>query len=102
MTLELHPTSRDVTLNARQRPLPIEPRLLTAPQAAAYIGYKSTGILRSIPVRPVTLVVANGSPRWDRCALDRWLDQLSSHATDAPALDDIEAEFAAWEARNAH
>lgn len=82
----------------------ILPRLLTATQAAAYVGYKSTEVLKRIPVRPVVITDDHPSARrWDRNALDRWIDDLGGlcNATSSGA-GDLEAEFAAWEARRGH
>lgn len=82
----------------------ILPRLLTAAQAAAYVGYKSTEALKGIPVRPI--VVIDDRPaarRWDRKALDLWIDDLSGiGAAKSDDEEDLEAEVAAWEARNGH
>jgi hypothetical protein len=72
------------------------PRLLSARQAAHYLGYRSTDILKRIPIVPVrigTLGAVSG-PRYDRKKLDAWLDQLSDlnlHNEDDPAHEADEA-----------
>lgn len=83
------------------------PRLLTGPQAAEYLGFKSVEVLRSIPVDPIKLstVGAGRAPRWDRRALDRYLDSLSSIEDSAPLVDDdvaLEAELGAWRANRGY
>jgi len=98
-------TSFGVIPNARSaRTQSIQPRMFTAQQAATYVGYKSTDILRRIPVSPVSLSTrGDAAPRWDRVALDRWLDALGSlDVTSSQTTSDLEAEFAAWEAGNGH
>lgn len=77
-------------LKAQLRNLPIR-RLLTASQAAAYLGYETAGLLKNLPVRPIRLAeVGPGSaPRYDVRALDRFLDRLSGlEAASVPANDD--------------
>lgn len=79
------------------------PRLLTGPQAAEYLGFKSVEVLRSIPVEPIKLstVGVGRAPRWDRFALDRYLDGLSSEAGVVSPVDDglvLEAELSVWRA----
>lgn len=87
---------------SRQMPssAPAPARLLTASQAASYLGFKSTELLKNIPVGPVHLsVVGVGrAPRWDRLALDGWLDTLSglSGPIAGPTEDDVDAELEAW------
>ena len=83
------------------------PRLLTGPQAAAYLGFKSVELLRNIPVKPIRLspVGAGRAPRWDRRALDRYLDCLSSIEGAAPPADEgfaMEAELSVWRARRGY
>lgn len=79
------------------------PRLLTGPQAAAYLGFKSVELLQNIPVGPIRLspVGVGRAPRWDRRALDHWLDGLSSIKRCAPSADDdfaMESELSVWRA----
>ncbi len=91
-----------MTRQARQ----ILSRMLTAEQAAAYLGYKTTEILASIPVKPVKMVeVGPGcQPKYDLHALDAWLDRLSGLSVPAAAeaaagpSDDPDAQFASWKA----
>lgn len=81
------------------------PRLLTGPQAAAYLGFKSVELLRNIPVEPIKLspVGVGRAPRWDRRALDRWLDGLSSIEGPPSPADEgfaMEAELGVWRAKH--
>ncbi|MET3780152.1 hypothetical protein ABIC32_000782 [Brevundimonas sp. 1080] len=105
MNLEPSSTSHDVIPKSRPaHTQSIQPRMFTAQQAASYVGYKSTDILRRIPVGPVSLSQkGDAAPRWDKVALDRWLDGLGGMNSERPETDlDLEAEFAAWEAGNGH
>lgn len=89
----------------RRAVAPIQPRLLTPDEAAAYLGYKSAAILAQVPVAPLRISTdgATANPRYDVKALDAWLDGLSgimpvaegATAEDAAA----ESEFEAWRAR---
>ena len=99
------------------RPRPtIAPRLLTAEQAAAYLGYATTGILAVIPVKPVQLAAegVGAQPKYDIRALDAFLDRLSGlsvpapsgvDAADAPAPpspeDQAETAYDRWKATRA-
>jgi predicted DNA-binding transcriptional regulator AlpA len=56
-----------------RQPVP-PPRLLDAEQAATYLGLKTRHALALIPVRPLKI---GSLVRWDRCALDAWLDVIS-------------------------
>lgn len=92
------------TATGASRLVPITPRLLTAAQAATYLGYRSTEILRRLPVRPLRLSSTDveRAPRWDRNALDRWLDGLSDLGgtiTNDNEPASVEAELNAWSAR---
>ena len=104
LNLERTATPSGVKDRATRRPhLNLQPRMLTAQQAAEYLGYNSTDMLRRIPVEPVRLVPVNGQPRWDRRQLDLWLDGLSGLASvaandDADSEDDV--EISAWLARH--
>lgn len=55
----------------------IEPRLLTKEQAASYCGISSPVFGDKCPVRPVALGEGDRLKRWDRNALDAWIDGLS-------------------------
>lgn len=88
---------------SRREPAPIAPRLLSAEQAAAYLGYATTGLLANIPVKPIQMAEAGpGSlPKYDRRALDAWLDRLSGLSVPAgegqgKAGDDADAAYANW------
>lgn len=93
-----------------KRPLaPLEPRLLTPEQAAQYLGYASTAVLAGIPIAPVHVAgsgVGKG-PRYDRKALDAWLDRLSGLSGPPAALaavpgpEEADDKLAAWRARKA-
>lgn len=83
----------------------IPPRMLTAEQAAAYLGYATTGLLENIPVKPVKMAVAGpgSQPKYDRVALDTWLDGLSGlsvPASKSGAGEPVngEAAYADWKA----
>lgn len=84
----------------------IAPRRLTAQQAANYLGYETTGLLASIPVKPRKLVDRGpGSlPMYDRKELDAWLDRLAGLSVSVSAdgtIDDADAAYAAWKERKA-
>jgi hypothetical protein len=53
-----------------------EPRLLTQGQAAAYCGVCVEVFKKACPVPPVSLL--ERIPRYDRRALDRWIDSISN------------------------
>jgi hypothetical protein len=53
-----------------------EPRLLTQSQAAAYCGLCAENFKKACPVEPVNLL--ERIPRYDRHALDRWIDSLNN------------------------
>ena len=103
MKLETTTAPSGVKGRAGRRPhLNLQPRMLTAQQAAEYLGYNSTDLLRHIPVKAVRLMPVNGQPRWDRRQLDAWLDELGGAANTAAnddGHDDVDAEFDAWVVR---
>jgi len=89
----------------------IPPRLMTAIQAARYLGFKSSQVLKRIPVEPI-LVSDDGltrTRRYDRKALDVWLDERSGLAAPEPRsaydpgveAEAAELEFSAWKERRA-
>lgn len=89
----------------KREPPPIAPRMLTAEQAAAYLGYATVGLLANIPVKPVRMAEAGAGsqPKYDRRALDAWLDRLSGLSVAGPQTegrgeDDADDAFAAWKA----
>ena len=52
----------------------IVPRMLKAFQAAEYCGLCASNFKKVCPVEPVQFM--DRIPRWDRHALDQWLDSL--------------------------
>lgn len=93
-----------------RRPIAIAPRMLTAEQAAAYLGYATTGVLANIPVKPRKLAETGpgSQPKWDKAELDAWLDRLagltsaaSSTGGGSPAANDAEDAYAKWKAGRA-
>lgn len=81
------------------------PRLLTARQAAAYLGYASTAFLARIPVRPRSLLPhgLGSQPKYDRVELDAWLDGLaglyaSRDSARGGGCDEAEAAYERWRA----
>lgn len=54
----------------------IEPRLLTKEQAASYCGISTPVFSDKCPVQPVALGEGDRLRRWDRAALDAWIDTL--------------------------
>lgn len=80
------------------------PRLLNTREAAAYLGV-TPYLLNTIPVMPIHLGSgARPAKRWDRCSLDRWLDDmagLTPHSA-ADTATDLESEMAEWSVRNGH
>jgi hypothetical protein len=60
-----------------------EPRLLTQSQAASYCGVCAEVFKKACPVPPIK--VADRIPRYDRHALDRWIDSLNN----LPANNDL-------------
>ncbi len=93
-------------MTARVRPA-LTPRMLTAEQAAAYLGYATTGVLANIPVKPRRLAESGpgSQPKYDRVELDAWLDRLAglsvAPTTEAGANDDAEALYDTWKAGRA-
>lgn len=83
----------------------LSPRLLNATEAAAYLGYASTEVLRHLPIKPVKLTASGvgSGPRWDLRALDALLDGRSGIARpdmqQADDYDSPEADLAAWRAK---
>ena len=79
-------------MSARRRPA-IAPRVMNRGETAAYIGYSATWFgehlqelyIKGFP-QPLPLL-----ERWDRHAVDRWLDRLGG---EAPMTEQDEAD--AW------
>lgn len=65
----------------------IQPRLLNKEQAAAYCGISSAVFGNVCPVTPVALGEGDRMRRWDKSALDAWIDGLSGKREDAEAVD---------------
>ena len=94
-------------VSGESRPAPIVPRLLTAAQTATYLGYRSTAILRSLPIHPIRLSSGEtgAAPRWDKVAVDAWLDTMSDLTrmlTIDNKTEDLEAELNSWSAQREH
>lgn len=95
------------TSKTRRGTARISPRLLSPEEAADYLGYRSTAVLKNIPIKPVQLAIVGvgRGPRYDVAVLDRWLDQLSGIRSPGTAADRevdlIQAGFEEWEARDA-
>ena len=93
---------------SRREPTPIAPRRLTAAQAAKYLGYETTGVLASNPVKPRALAVSGpgSAPKYDRAELDVVLDRLAGLSVPAGRAgegesDDAEAAYERWQAARA-
>lgn len=69
------------------KPAPV-PRLLNQQQAAAYCGLCVSNFVKACPVRPVKLL--ERIPRYDRHALDRWIDSLDNSPALGAELDPME------------
>lgn len=86
--------------------LPDWPRLLPLKLAAAYCQVTPALFEASCPVAPIRLGgrASQQSRRWDRHALDRWLDSLASGRDRPPrrGMDNIYADDDEAEARPAH
>ncbi len=54
----------------------IIPRLLTLEGAAHYLGYKSTEILKKLPIKPIRIgsIGSESALRYDRHEIDRYLE----------------------------
>lgn len=80
-------------------------RLLNNEEAAEYLGYRTTALLKNLPLQPIqlTTVGVGKGPRWDVVALDRYIDELSKiDRTSAAQNDDLaQSAFELWEARDA-
>ena len=83
----------------------ILPRLLTAEEAASYLGYKSQDILRKIPIKPIRIAIIGpeSAPRYDRYQLDAWIDGmsgLSGSVVVVPEIDEAAAALNDWMSSN--
>lgn len=72
----------------------IAPRMLTAIEAAIYLGYKSRDVLDDIPVDPVP-VRPGGEPRYDVRQLDAYLDKITGFQQPSAPVDDADEADAA-------
>jgi len=88
--------------------LPAWPRLLTRGQAAAYCQLHPDKFESACPVKPIRLhdSASQQSRRWDRHAIDAWLDRLGG-GRDAAGdrqhwIAQIDADDDEVEARPAH
>lgn len=61
------------------------PRLLNQRQAAAYCGLCVSNFIKACPVPPIRL--CERIPRYDRRALDRWIDTLNENNLIRPDVD---------------
>ena len=72
------------------------PRLMSGKQAAAYLGFKSVEVLKTLAIIPIKLAKSGpgSAPRYDRVALDAYLDSLSNIARyKEPQYAEDEAQF---------
>lgn len=77
----------------------LPPRLLTEAMAAEYLGGLPIAAMKRVQVGRVTIA---GKLRWDRFALDAWLDALRSGAPQSPPIpaeDSPDAALARFLAR---
>lgn len=74
------------------------PRMLNAREAARYLGFKTTAVLKGIPIKPKPLRFVGAPARklFDRHELDQWLDLLAGLAS-APAPQELSA-YDSWKA----
>lgn len=78
---------------------PLAPRLLSKAEAAAYCGFKLTAF--SDHVRAGKLPPSlPGLKKWDRKALDQFLDEASGLAKPDAANDNVDP-WAEWKKQNA-
>ena len=61
----------------------IQPRMLSARQAADYVGLPLKRFPRICPVRPIA--VTDSEARYDIRDLDLWLDQIKAGSSDTDA-----------------
>lgn len=74
--------------STRQRVLP---RMLRRADAAAYCGLSEPRFVEACPVPPIAIM--GRIPRYDRHALDQWLDGLADDVDGDVADIDLEAEW---------
>jgi predicted DNA-binding transcriptional regulator AlpA len=74
-------------VSAQQQPSNgLQPRLLTKQGAAAYCGMSPATFDAICPVKPIRF--SERTIRFDRVALDRWIDGLSPKATPDKTVDE--------------
>jgi hypothetical protein len=56
----------------------MQPRLLTKAEAAAYCGLGVATFEAHCPVRPIAMGESKRLERFDRVALNRWIDRLTN------------------------
>lgn len=100
-----HVTSSDARTSPRDARQSISPRLVNATDAAAYLGYASTGVLKHLPIKPLQLNTqgAGSAPRWDLRAIDEMLNASSGlgrpDSVNDNDYDNPEALLGAWRAK---
>lgn len=74
------------------------PRMLNARDAARYLGFKTTSLLKRIPIKPKPLGFDGAPTRklFDRHELDHWLDLLAGLTT-TPQPEEMSA-YDSWKA----
>ena len=75
--------------------------LLTKKQAAERLGYKSTAILKNIPIKPIRISNEGIGKAWrfDSRAIDAYIDELSGFSPKTEKLSEAEqaqAELETW------
>lgn len=82
-----------------------EPRLLNAVDAARYLGFASTEVLKNIGIEPIRLtpIGVGMAPRYDRRVLDAHIDRLSGIDALPDRIDheaQAQAAFDRWKQRD--
>jgi|APTNR8051073442_1049403.scaffolds.fasta_scaffold25700_3 hypothetical protein len=93
LTLEMKDTNAVLLSSANPWP-----RMLTAREAARYLGFKTTKVLKGIPIKPKPLHFLGAPSRnlFDRHELDRWLDLLAG-LTSTPQSEEL-SPYDSWKA----
>lgn len=82
-------------------PAVVPPRLLKEEEAATYLCIPVAAVRRVMSGR----VTIDGRVRWDRCAIDVWLDResgLGAHSPDTVERTEAESALDAWIANSSH
>jgi len=78
----------------------ITPRLLRAQDLRIYLALPASASLSAVPVRPIRI---GRHDRWDRYAIDAWLDECSGlrplPSAERTAQDEADAALARWVAK---